>query len=98
MDILVRKNGADAFSHAIDSVSIGDSLCVLLSGGYCEHGLQKGCLYDVTVNDGQSVITKPCMFLSYQFSVSSYQQASADGTVQTATGVTNNALVFTMLS
>ena len=98
MDIEIKKNGADVFSHAIDSVSIGDSLCVLLSGGYCEHGLQKGCLYDVTVNDGQSVITKPCTFLSYQFNVQTYQQTGENGITQTLTGVTNNSLVFTMLS
>jgi hypothetical protein len=70
---------------------------VSLTGGYVEPGIQKNSLCSVEISDGETVISKLCTFLSYQFNVQTYQQTGENGITQTLTGVTNNSLVFALV-
>lgn len=94
--ITINREGKQFFAHEVLSYSLGDALSAYLSGSYVELGLQKGTLYTVEISDGDTVITKLCMFLSYQFNVQTYQQ-TVDGVPHTQTGVTNNSLVFALV-
>jgi hypothetical protein len=95
--INVKRNGASVFSHEISSFNIADALSAMLTDGYVDTGIQKNALYTVEISDGQSTISKLCTFLSYQFNVQTYQQ-TVDGVTSTVTGVTNNSLVFSIVS
>jgi hypothetical protein len=93
----VTKSNEVAFSHGISLFLINEVLSVMMTGGYVEPGIQKNSLCTVEISDVETVISKPCTFLSYQFNVQTYQQINENGITQTITGVTNNSLVFALV-
>ncbi|MFA7189045.1 MAG: hypothetical protein WC117_03040 [Sphaerochaetaceae bacterium] len=95
--VTVKKNSQTIFTHEVSSFAVGDVLSVLLTGGYVEPSIQKNSLCSVEISDGETVISKLCTFLSYQFNVQTYQQTGENGITQTLTGVTNNSLVFALV-
>jgi hypothetical protein len=95
--VTVTKSNEVVFSHEISSFSINEVLSVMMTGGYVEPGIQKNSLCTVEISDGETVISKLCTFLSYQFNVQTYQQTGENGITQTITGVTNNSLVFALV-
>lgn len=96
MTITVTKNSLVIFQHEILSFSVSERITAMLSGGYAEHGMSKGTLYEVSLNDGTGTIEKTAIFDSYQYQVQTYTK-TVDGTVQTVQGITNNSLQFSVI-